>query len=205
VLVVDDQESYSTGLADAVERGLKAQGVTVARASVSQKTTDFSSLIGRIGTSTKVVFLPFQLASEAQLFAQQLHAQGKPAIVFGSDGTYDSSMFTASGSYVSFFAPDVATVPDAEATAKQFEKRYHGPPTAFGVPNYVAAQIWAAAIHQACVNGAVTRATVRALLPTTSLSTSLLGTGISFTATGEVKGARFHVFKIVDGKYVTVQ
>ena len=47
----------------------------------------------RSRSSTKVVFLPFQLASQAQLFAQQLKAQGKTAVVFGSDGTFDSSKF----------------------------------------------------------------------------------------------------------------
>ena len=61
-------------------------------------------------SATKVVFLPFQVASEAQLFAQQLKAQGKSAIVFGSDGTFDATNFNVNGSYVSFFAPDVTTI-----------------------------------------------------------------------------------------------
>ena len=93
VMIVDDQESYSTGLADIVGTALKAKGVTVDRESTSQKATDFSSLVAKVTSSTKVVFLPFQLASQAQLFAQQLKAQGKSAIVFGSDGTFDSSKF----------------------------------------------------------------------------------------------------------------
>ena len=81
VMIVDDQESYSTGLADIVGNVLKKAGVTVDRESVSQKATDFSSLVAKVGGSTKVVFLPFQLASQAQLFAQQLKSQGKSAVV----------------------------------------------------------------------------------------------------------------------------
>ena len=80
-MIVDDQESYSTGLADIVGNVLKKAGVTVDRESVSQKATDFSSLVAKVGGSTKVVFLPFQLASQAQLFAQQLKSQGKTAVV----------------------------------------------------------------------------------------------------------------------------
>ena len=76
-------------------RSSKDKGVTVDRESISQKSTDFSSLIAKVSASTKVVFLPFQLASQAQLFAQQLKAQGKTAVVFGSDGTFDSSKFNA--------------------------------------------------------------------------------------------------------------
>ena len=109
VMVVDDQESYSTGLADIVGTELKGKSVTVDRESISQKATDFSSLVAKVTPSVKVVFLPFQLASQAQLFAQQLKAQNKAAAVFGSDGTFDSSKFNANGSYISFFAPDVTT------------------------------------------------------------------------------------------------
>src|SRR5438477_4997012 len=110
VMVVDDQEAYSTGLADIVGASLKSKGVNVDRESVSQKDTDFSSLIAKVTSSTKVVFLPFQVASEAQLFAQQLKAQGKSATVFGSDGTFDSAKFNPDGALISFFAPDVTTI-----------------------------------------------------------------------------------------------
>src|SRR6476660_3980944 len=97
VMVVDDQESYSTGLADIVGQSLSGKGVKVDRESISQKATDFSSLIAKVTGSVKVVFLPFQLATQAQLFAQQLKAQGKSAIVFGSDGTFDAANFNVSG------------------------------------------------------------------------------------------------------------
>src|SRR3954453_12239465 len=110
VMVVDDQESYSTGLADIVGTALSAKGIKVARGSITQKDTHFASLVAKVTSSTKVVYLPFQLASQAQLFTQQLRAQGKQAVTFGSDGTFDSSKFNTNGSYISFFAPDVTTI-----------------------------------------------------------------------------------------------
>src|SRR5579884_1092776 len=61
VMVVDDQESYSTGLADIVGQALAGKGVKVDRESISQKDTDFSSLIAKVTSATKVVYLPFQL------------------------------------------------------------------------------------------------------------------------------------------------
>ena len=126
VMIVDDQESYSTGLADIAQTGLKKAGVNVDRESISQKATDFSSLVAKVTSSTKVVFLPFQLASQTQLFAQQLKAQGKTAVVFGSDGTFDSSKFNVSGSYVSFFAPDVTTIAADKAIAAAYNKAFPG-------------------------------------------------------------------------------
>jgi branched-chain amino acid transport system substrate-binding protein len=204
VMVVDDQESYSTGLADIVQKELKNKGVNVDRESISQKATDFSSLAAKAGNA-KVVFLPFQLSTQAQLFAQQLQAQGSKAVVFGSDGTFDSSKFKVDGSYISFFAPDVTTLPEAKATVAGFNKKYPGGTSPFGAPNYVLAQMYATAISNVCSNGDTpTRANVRQEVMKVSLDKTLLGTPISLDPNGDLAGAKFHIFKIENGKYVTV-
>ncbi|MDE3189358.1 MAG: branched-chain amino acid ABC transporter substrate-binding protein [Acidobacteriota bacterium] len=204
VMVVDDQESYSTGLADIVQQTLASKGVTVDRESVSQKSTDFSSLIAKVDASTKVVFLPFQVASEAQLFAQQLQAQGKTAVAFGSDGTFDSSKFTVNGSYISFFAPDVTTIPADAAVVKAFHKQFPGATSPFGAPNYVLAQMYATAITKACKDNKISRAEVRKDVLKVSLKSTILGGPMKLTANGDVAGAKFHIFKIENGKYVTI-
>jgi branched-chain amino acid transport system substrate-binding protein len=206
VMVVDDQESYSTGLASIVGKGLKAAGVSVDSESVSQKDTDFSSLVGKVTSSTKVIFVPFQVASEAQLLAQQLKAQGKTAIVFGTDGTFDASKFNASGNYVSFFAPDVTTIGADKAIVTAYHKQFPGGTSPFGAPNYVATELWAQAATAACKSGkgTVSRASIRAALAKQKIAKSILGTPMAFTANGDVAGAAFHIFKIVGGKYITV-
>jgi branched-chain amino acid transport system substrate-binding protein len=205
VMIVDDQESYSTGLADIVGQALSAtSGLKVDRESVSQKATDFSSLIAKVDNKTKVVFLPFQVASEAQLFAQQLKAQGKSAIVFGSDGTFDSSKFNVNGSYISFFAPDVTTISADAAIVTAFHKAYPGATSPFGAPNYVLAQMYAKAVTTACKDGKVSRAEVRKDVLKVSLPSTILGGPIKLTANGDVAGAKFHIFKIENGKYVTI-
>jgi branched-chain amino acid transport system substrate-binding protein len=205
VMVVDDQEAYSAGLADIVQKTLKGKGVNVDRESIAQTATDFSSLVAKVSSSTKVVFAPLQLASQLQLLAQQLKAQGKTAVVFGSDGDFDSAKFTAEGAYVSFFAPDVSTVPANAAIVKAFLKQFPGSTTPFGAPNYVAAQAYATAASTACKKGKITRASLRAALAKVKLKSTILGQPLSFTKNGDVSGARFHVFKITNGKYVTVQ
>ena len=204
VMVVDDQESYSTGLADIVGTALAGKGVKVDRESISQTATDFSSLVAKAG-SAKVVFLPFQLASQAQLFAQQLKAQGKSAIVFGSDGTFDSSKFTVAGSYVSFFAPDVTTIAANSKLVALYKKQYGAATTPFGAPNYVLAQMYATAAQAACKDGKITRAEMRKDLAKVRLKSTIFGGPVSFTANGDVAGAKFYIFKIQsDGSYKTV-
>jgi branched-chain amino acid transport system substrate-binding protein len=204
VMVVDDQESYSTGLADIVGQSLTGKGVKVDRESISQKDTDFSSLIAKVTSATKVVYLPFQLSSQAQLFTQQLKAQGKTAVTFGSDGTFDVSKFNTNGSYISFFAPDVTTIPADAAVVKSFSKQFPGGTSPFGAPNYVLAQLYAQAVTKACKNKTLTRAELRADFRKASLKATILGGPVRFTANGDLAGAKFHVFKIVNGKYQTV-
>src|SRR3954468_21531178 len=205
VMVVDDQESYSTGLADIVGQSLAGKGVKVDRESISQKSTDFSALVAKVTSSTKIVYLPFQLASQAQLFAQQLKAQGKTAVVFGSDGTFDSSKFDVNGSYISFFAPDVTTIKADASIVAAFQKQFPGATSPFGAPNYVLAQMYASAITKSCTDSKITRAELRKNFAKVSLPSTILGTPIRFTANGDLAGAKFHIFKIVNGKYQTVQ
>jgi branched-chain amino acid transport system substrate-binding protein len=204
VMVVDDQESYSTGLADIVGASLAAKGIKVDRESISQTATDFSSLVAKAG-SAKVVFLPFQLASQAQLFSQQLKAQGKSAVVFGSDGTFDSSKFSTPGAYVSFFAPDVTTIAANSALVKAYNKAYPGGTTPFGAPNYVLAQMFTTAVMKACKDNKISRAEVRKDLAKVRLKTTIFGGPVAFTANGDVAGAKFYIFRIQsDGSYKTV-
>src|SRR5450755_4074978 len=59
--IIDDQEAYSTGLVAAMTPVFKAAGIKVDHESVPQTTTDFSSLVAKITSSTSVVVLPWQV------------------------------------------------------------------------------------------------------------------------------------------------
>ena len=152
------------------------------------------------------MFTPFQLASQTQLLAQQLKSQGKNAIVFATDGSFDSSKFNQSGNYVSFFAADVTTIPADKAIVAAYHKQFPGGTSPFGAPNYVAAQLYAQAATKACAagKGTITRASLRSALAKEKIAHSILGTPMAFTANGDVAGAAFHIFKIVNGKYLTI-
>jgi len=100
VYIIDDQETYSTGLADEVQSRLKAAGVTVGRDGVSQQQSDFSSLIAKIARDTQLVYIPWQLTPKGIAFGNQMKAAGKGSIkLMGADGLFDSS-FAAVGSHV---------------------------------------------------------------------------------------------------------
>jgi ABC-type branched-subunit amino acid transport system substrate-binding protein len=205
VMDVDNQNAYSNGLSDTVDPLLKAKGIKVDRESIASTATDYSSLVSKIGGNTKVVVLTWQVAANAQLFGQQMRQQGKNAIIFGSDGVFDNTKFTIPGAYVSFFAPDVTTFPQAQSIVKLFKAQY-GETGPFGAPTWVATQVLVTAAARACKDGSISRAEMRAQIKKTNLRQTILGTPIKFNKNGDISGAQFHVFHIVSGgKYVTVQ
>src|SRR5947208_442753 len=124
IMIVDDQESYSTGLVAAMTPVFTAAGVKVDHESVSQKTTDFSSLIPKVTASTSVVVLPWQVAANAQQFGRNLAQQHKKAVIFGTDGLFSPGTFTIDGSYVSSFGPDITAISADQAIAGQAKAKY---------------------------------------------------------------------------------
>src|SRR3954447_17462757 len=135
VYVIDDQETYSQGLANGVETRLKAKGVNVSRDSISQTASDFSSVIAKIPGTTQIIYIPWQLAPQAQAFGQQLKAAGKGKIkLFGSDGLF-SPDWKIAGSYDSFFP-----VASGDPIVKAYEKAHHGNGALCGAPAHGAAR-----------------------------------------------------------------
>src|SRR5215207_569425 len=139
VVVVDDQTSYSTGIADTLEEELGKANVAVKRESVNQKATDFSAIVSGISDDTDVVFLPWQLAANAQQLGKQMQEQGKDAVIFGSDGLFSPDDFSIEGSYVSAFAPDITSIPESKPIADAYQKKY-GDFGTFGPPTYAAVE-----------------------------------------------------------------
>jgi branched-chain amino acid transport system substrate-binding protein len=195
LMIVDDQESYSTGLVSAMIPVFQAAGVTVDHESVSQKVTDFSSLVAKVTPAMAVVVLPWQTAANAQQFGKDLAQQHKNAVIFGTDGLFQST-FSISGSYVSSFGPDINGIP-ADAAIAAAAKAKYGSFGTFGPPSYAAAHVVDEAIASVCKSGQTpSRANVLAAIRTTNEATSILGQPIRFDANGGLVNGRFFLFKI---------
>ena len=185
VLAVDDQSAYGKPLADQVAKLLKAQGVKVKRASVTQKTSDYSSVITSMSGDTDLVYLALQLPDKMTLFGNQLKEQGKNVKVFLSDA--GGSGVKLPGAYFSTFGPDVTHYPPARSVLKAYHQRYgaKAPVTAFGPLAYVSGQVVVDAVARACKNGTATRAEVVKELHKTNLKKSVFGDPIRFDAHGD--------------------
>src|ERR1022692_1710827 len=202
LMIVDDQEAYSTGLVAAMLPVFKAAGIKVDHESVSQKTTDFSSLVAKVTPSTSVVVLPWQVAANAQQFGRNLAQQHKKAVIFGTDGLFSPGTFTIAGSYVSSFGPDITAIP-ADASIVAAAKAKYGSFGTFGPPVYAATHVIDEAIASVCKAGQTPSASnVLAAIKKTSEPTSILGQAIGFDSHGDLVSGKFFLFKIdSSGKY----
>jgi branched-chain amino acid transport system substrate-binding protein len=202
VLLLDNQTDYSLGLNDSVAKVLQAAGVNVTRASVSTTQNDFASLIATIGADVDVVFLPLQVPADAQLFSQQLAAQGKHPVLFGADSVFSPADFHPEGAYASSFAPDIHQLTADAAIVKGYKSAYGSDfATPFGPVVYAATDVVLRAVKSACATGKATRAGVLAALRKTKIPNSVLGGTFSFDSHGEPVGAKFYVYKVVNGQY----
>lgn len=205
VLIIDDQSSYSTGLADSATAALKENGVEVIRDSVGQTSVDFSTLVTKVSDDTGVVFLPWQIAANAQQYGTQLKEQNKKAVLVGSDGVYSPKDFSFEGAYVTSFAPDVRGIAAAKDVVAAYQKAHDDTFGTFGPPVYVAAQLIATGINSTCKDGKPgSRADVTSAVKAVTLDSTILGGPVSLNASGDVVGAKFFLSKITGGKYVLV-
>jgi branched-chain amino acid transport system substrate-binding protein len=201
VVLIDFQEPYSVGLADAAEAVLKAKNVATVRLSTSVKTTDFSSLVTRTPSDADIVFFPTQQPPDAQTFGQQLLEQGKKAKVFGGDGTNSPAQFKLPGSYVSNFAPDISGIATSKPLIDGWKK--DNPKSSlesFGPPTYGAVQVALRAVKAACVANknvlpnrrAVLRKVKQVVVPNWILG----GTFRFSTKSNDPLNAKFYIFQI---------
>src|SRR5918911_1556001 len=169
VYIIDDQEAYSTGLAETVQTKLKAAGVSVTREGVSQQQSDFSALIAKIPRDTQLVYIPWQLATRAQAFGQQMKASGRGSIrLMGADGLF-SDLFASVGTNV--YDTNFPLNPKSRIITA-FKRSHGGKGMFFGAPTYAATQVVAAAYDKACANGSASRAEVRGAIKKTKIAAS---------------------------------
>jgi branched-chain amino acid transport system substrate-binding protein len=202
LMIVDDQEAYSTGLVSAMLPIFQAAGIKVDHESVSQKVTDFSSLVAKITPAESVVVLPWQIAANAQEFGRDMTQEHKSAVIFGTDGLFSPGTFSITGSYVSSFGPDITAIPADAAIAQAAQSKY-GSFGTFGPPVFAATHVIDEAIASVCKAGQTpSRANVLAAIKQTNEPTSILGQAISFDSHGDLVNGKFFLFKINStGKY----
>jgi branched-chain amino acid transport system substrate-binding protein len=209
--VIDDQTSYSVGLADEAIAAFEAAGGTiVGRESVTQDDMDFSTLVTTIeALGAEAIFFPGQIAAQGAALGQAMQEQGYDAILFGADGFQSVDDFiigaagATEGAYVSAFAPDIHELEASADVVERFTEEY-GEFGTFGPPSYTATMVVLEAIQRAYEADNLSREGVRDEVAATDMETTVMGTPLAFDENGDVLGAQFYIFQVQDDNFVYV-
>ena len=215
VLIIDDDEAYSQGLVNVMMPILQKAGIKVNHQTLNGTDTGatLSNAIKSLVTSQltpaeTVTFLPWQTATNAQMFGQDAKQQGKTTVLFGTDGTNSPTQFKIPGTYVSSFGPDIATSTKPLDKAIVAGVAKYGPYGPFGLPTYEAADVVMKAIHSVCAAGQTpSRSNVLAAIKTTKIPAAAnpLGIPVAFATNGNLAGNYGYLFKINSaGKYIEI-
>jgi branched-chain amino acid transport system substrate-binding protein len=213
VLLIDDDEAYSQGLVKVITPVLQKAGIKVNHQTLNGTDTGatlanaIQSLVtSQLNSSETVTMLPWQTATNAQMFGLDAQKAGKKTTLFGTDGTNSPSQFKIPGTYVSTFGPDIQSNTSSLDKSIVSGVAKYGPYGAFGLPSYEAADVLMKAIASVCQSGGTpSRSSVDAALKKTNIAATAnpLGIPIAFQPNGDLAGSYGYLFKINSkGKYV---
>jgi len=209
VFVVNDLSAYGAGVAGAVAKQLKKDGVQVITQGVDAKTTDYGPISQTVVNSGAQALFYGGYDAQGALFAKALTAAGFKGIKMAGNGV-KSSVFTdgagASGNgwYFSCGCQDATVAPSSKQFAADYQAKFNTPPSTYSPEAYDATNILIAAIKAAAAAGSVTRQTVDAQVDQTNYD-GITG-HISFGADGDLPPGEgtVNLFTQKNGKIISL-
>jgi branched-chain amino acid transport system substrate-binding protein len=202
VAIVDDKTAYGEGLANEVEKSLRAANVTiVGRERTTDKETDFKAILTRIKNKQPDVVFHGGMDATGGLLVKQARELGIKAVFAFGDGACTEEMAQLAGPAGEGLACSQAGLP-AAAASKEFRDAF--------IPKYGETKLYAPFFYDA------TNVVIEAMKRADSIdpakfaaqmyNVSLTGaTGrIEFDAKGDRKDAEMTIFRMQGGKIVHV-
>ncbi|MCW5626116.1 MAG: branched-chain amino acid ABC transporter substrate-binding protein [Burkholderiales bacterium] len=153
VAIVDDATSYGTGLADEVEKSLKASGIAVLpREKGTDKTTDWKAILTKLkGKKPEAVFFGGMDSSGGPLIKQARELGIKAVFAFG-DGACSDKMHELAGEAADGMVCSQAGIPasaSSPAFLEAYKAKFNADPIIYAPFTYDAANLIIAAMQKA--------------------------------------------------------
>jgi branched-chain amino acid transport system substrate-binding protein len=191
--VVDDQQTYSTGLRDAMKATWASKGVTVTYGQQPKGTTDYTSEVSKVLASKANVVVYAGYYAEAGAFAKALKDGGYTGIFASGDGTVNTGFVTGAGASAAegarLTAPDFPFTGVANAAQKAAYTKATGESIDKADSHtYVVSSFDATNVFLTCIkSGSITRGAIQNCITRGKFDT-LSGVKISFNRYGDVIG-----------------
>lgn len=154
VAIVDDRTAYGQGLADEVEKAVKASGgKVVAREYTTDKSTDFLSILTSIKSKQPDVIFYGGMDPQAAPMAKQMKTLGLKAKLLGGDGMQTAEFLKLAGTDAKGVTASSPGLPvDSMPGGKTFKEKFtakHGVIQAYSPYNYDATMALVEAMKKA--------------------------------------------------------
>ncbi|MDQ3260272.1 MAG: branched-chain amino acid ABC transporter substrate-binding protein [Pseudomonadota bacterium] len=205
VVLIDDRTAYGQGLADEVEKAVKASGGKIAaREFTTDKAQDFNAILTSAkGKSPDLIFFG-GMDPQAGPMVRQLKDLGLSAKYLGGDGIFSPKFIelagkTAEGSKASSPGLPLEKMPGGTAFKERYEAKF-GQIQLYEPFAYDATNILIDAMKRA---GSTDPAKYLAEMPKTNF-TGVIGT-VSFDEKGDIKNGPVSVYEVKDGKWEAIE
>ena len=205
IAIIDDRTAYGQGLADEVEKAIKASGgEVVAREYTSDRATDFMAILTSIkGRAPDLVFFG-GMDPQAAPMLKQMKQLGMSAKFLGGDGAQTPQFIAlagadAEGALASNPGLPLDTMPGGQSFKSKFEAKY-GKIQNYSPYAYDAVYVMVEAMKRA---DSTEPAKYLSELPKTDFQ-GVTGR-VRFDAKGDITGGAVTVYQVKDGKWVTLE
>jgi branched-chain amino acid transport system substrate-binding protein len=205
IAIIDDRTAYGQGLADEVEKAVKAAGGTVvAREFTNDKATDFTAILTSIKGKTPDLIFFGGMDPQGGPMARQMQSLGLSARLLGGDGLQNGNFIKlaatdAEGVMASSPGLPIDSMPGGAEFRKKFEAKF-GPILIYAPYAYDAVHVLVTAMQRA---DSSEPAKILAQLPKTDLQ-GVTGP-VKFDAKGDTSGGAVTLYEVRGGKWVVLE
>lgn len=205
IYLVDDKSEYGVGLADVVDKTLKASGAKFKREGIPV-TKDYSTIAQKVSSSGADTMFYAGYYAELALFIKALKAAGFKGNIVSGDGANDDQLITqagaavAEGVYLTCPCGDANVDPNAAQFLTAYKAKFNANPGTYSPESYDAANAIIEAMKG--IDGDITREKV--VEAVRAIDYKGITKQIKFESNGEVAGKVIFVYQVKGGKRAVI-
>jgi branched-chain amino acid transport system substrate-binding protein len=207
IVIVDDRTAYGQGLADQFEKAAKAAGGTIVdREYTNDKAVDFKSILTKLKSNNPDLIYYGGADSQAAPMAKQMKQLGIKAPLMGGEMVHTPTFIklagdAANGTVASLAGLPLEEMPGGKEYVAKYKKRFNEDVQTYSPYAYDGAMAMFTAMKTA---NSTDPAKYLPVLAKTSMP-AVTSSNLAYDARGDLKNGGITLYKVVDGKWTTLQ
>ncbi len=207
VAIVDDRTAYGQGLADQVDKAVKAAGGTVVRREyTTDKATDFAAILTNIRTAGADAVFYAGADAQSGPFKRQMQQLGMTAPMLSGEMTRSDSFLllagpAAEGTFASLAGVPMESMSGGKTYVADYKARFKKDPGVYSPYSYDGTWNMVSAMEQAGSSEPAKYLPVLAKLQRKGLTSN----SITYDAKGDLNEVAVTIYQVKDGKWVQAE